>query len=98
MLSPGRLIGSLLSLFLLTYNFFIHPFMMTSRDTTDTSDTIDTLDTTDTTGAHAHTFVARSIHASRTNASRAERPHISSDGRKRLHTSGRSGLPKSAQR
>src|SRR6202162_974999 len=43
-------------------------------------------------------FVARSRDARRTNASCAEQPHISSDGCSLLHTSGRSGLPKSLQR
>ena len=42
--------------------------------------------------------VARSRDLRRTNASRAEWPHISSDGCNLTHTSGRSGLPKSLQR
>src|SRR5579875_1544679 len=43
-------------------------------------------------------FVARSRDARRTKASLVVCPHISSDGCNLLQTSGRSGLPKSAQR
>jgi hypothetical protein len=43
-------------------------------------------------------LVARSKNSNRTNASLFVCPHISSEGRKRTHTSGRSGLPKSRQR
>jgi hypothetical protein len=43
-------------------------------------------------------LVARSRYVRRMKASFVEWPHISSEGCKRLHTSGRSGLPKSAQR
>src|SRR5437660_176523 len=46
----------------------------------------------------SHGAVARSIHVNRISASPRECPHMSSEGRKALHTAGRSGLPKSRQR